>query len=40
VLAYICHANAAGLFDAGESAWHEPAFRTVTAGLAKLARAA
>jgi hypothetical protein len=40
MLAYITSAPAVGLFDLGESDWHEDAFRSVIAGLAKLARAA
>ena len=37
VLNYIVEGPAVGLFDLGETAWHETAFKTVAAALAKLA---
>jgi hypothetical protein len=36
VLAYITAEPAVGLFDLGETAWHETAFRTVAAALANI----
>jgi hypothetical protein len=38
VLSYIVDGPSVGLFDLGETAWHETAFRTVASALAKMAR--
>jgi hypothetical protein len=40
MLTLITAHNTAGFFTCGQRSWHETAFKTVTAGLAKLARAA
>jgi hypothetical protein len=36
MLFYVAIAPAVGLFDLGEMDWHETAFRTVAASLAKI----
>jgi hypothetical protein len=38
LLEYIAAGPITGLFELGETSWHETAFRTVTAALAKIAR--
>jgi hypothetical protein len=38
LLEYIAVGPITGLFELGETSWHETAFRTVTAALAKIAR--
>jgi hypothetical protein len=38
LLAYITSGPITGLFELGETHWHETAFRTVVASLAKIAR--
>jgi hypothetical protein len=39
MLSYIADEDCIGLFDTGERAWHETAFRTVAAALAQIASA-
>jgi hypothetical protein len=36
LLAYITTGPVTGLFELGETSWHETAFRTVVASLAKI----
>jgi hypothetical protein len=38
MLTYIATEPVTGFFELGEASWHETAFRTVTAALAKIAR--
>jgi hypothetical protein len=39
MLAYIAVDGVTGLFELGETAWHEDAFRTVVAALAQITAA-